>query len=113
MFARNLAIQLKPNTQAEFTRTFENDVLPLLRKQKGFQDEIAFSIPGGLDLISISLWDNKENAETYNTAVYPEVLKMLGKVIDGAPKVRISDVIISTFHKIAHSPVSKPVAVTV
>jgi len=113
MFARNLSIQLKPNTQAEFTRTFEKDVLPLLRKQKGFQDEIAFAVPGGMDLISISLWDNKENAETYNTAVYAEVLKMLDKVIDGTPKVRTSDVLISTFHKIASGPVARPVAVAV
>jgi len=113
MFARNISIQLKPNTQAEFTRTFENDVLPLLRKQKGFQDEIAFSVPGSMDLISISLWDNKENAELYNNSVYTEVLKMLGKVIDGTPKVRTSDVIISTFHAIASAPVLRPVAVAV
>ena len=113
MFARNLAIHLKPNTLTEFTQTFEKDVLPLLRKQKGFQDEIAFTIPGGLDLISISLWDNKENAENYNTSAYPEVLKMLGKVVDGTPKVRTSDVLTSTFHKITSASVAGPVAVAV
>jgi hypothetical protein len=36
------------------------DVLPLLRKQNGFKDEIAFSGPGGTDITAISLWDNKQ-----------------------------------------------------
>lgn len=99
MFARNLAIHLKPNSLTEFTRIFDAEVLPMLRKQTGFQDEIAFSTsPTGTDLIAISLWDTKEHAEAYNTTAYPDVLKSLNKVLDGAPKVRVSDVISSTIH---------------
>ena len=101
MFARNVSMHLKPNTLAEFTQTVEKEVIPFLRKQKGFQDEITFAIPGGTDVVAISLWDNKENADSYNTAGYPETLKSLAKVLDGTPKVRISDVMNSTFHKIA------------
>ena len=71
----------------------------MLRKQKGFQDEITFSVPGGLDVTAISLWDTKEHAEAYSTAGYPEVLKTLDRVLDGTPKVRVSDVISSTIHK--------------
>jgi heme-degrading monooxygenase HmoA len=99
MFARNVAIHLRPNTLSEFTRTFEKEVLPILRKQTGFQDEIIFSTPGGMDVIAISLWDTKEHAEAYNTTAYPQVLKSLDKVLDGAPRVRVSDVISSTLHK--------------
>jgi hypothetical protein len=55
--------------------------------------------PGGLDVVAISLWDTKESAEAYKTAGYPEVLKMLDKVLDGTPKVQVSDVISSTIHK--------------
>ena len=36
-----------------------------------------------------------------NTAGYPEVLKSLDKVLDGTPKVRVSDVISSTLHRAA------------
>src|SRR6267143_2068289 len=92
-------LHLKPNTLAEFTRTFDKEVIPMLRKQTGFQDEITFAIPGGIDVTAISLWDTKEHAEAYNTAGYPEVLKRLDKVLDGTPKVRTSDVISSTIHK--------------
>ena len=112
MFARNISIHLKPNMLADFTETFEKEVVPVLRKQKGFQDEITFSIPGGTDVVAISLWDNKANAETYNGAVYPEVLRILAKVIDGTPKVRTSEVIYSTFHKVTSGAAPGPVAVS-
>jgi heme-degrading monooxygenase HmoA len=101
MFARNVSMHLKPNTLAEFTRTFEKEVVPVLRQQKGFKDEITFAIPGSTDVIAISLWDSKESADAYNTNTYPQVLKTLDRVIDGAPKVRTSEVVHSTFHKIA------------
>jgi hypothetical protein len=71
----------------------------MLRKQSGFRDEITFAVPGELDVVAISLWDTKEYAEAYNTAGYPEVLKMLDKVLDGTPKVQVSDVISSTIHE--------------
>ena len=100
MFARNVSMHLKPNTLTEFTRTFEKDVIPVLRQQKGFQDEITFSIPGGTDVVAISLWDSKESADAYNSNAYPQILKTLERVIDGAPKVRTSEVVQSTFHKI-------------
>jgi hypothetical protein len=86
---------------SDYTRTFERDVLPLLRKQKGFKDEITFAGPGEVDVTAISLWENKTDAEAYNTTTYPEVLKTLARFIEGTPKVQTSDVVNSTFHKIA------------
>jgi hypothetical protein len=77
------------------------DILPLIRKQNGFKDEITFSSPGGIDVTAISLWDNKASAETYNINAYPEVLKTMARFIEGTPKVQTSEVINSTFHKIA------------
>jgi hypothetical protein len=99
MFACNVSLRLKPNTLSEFTRIFDKGVTPMLRKQSGFRDEITFAVPGELDVVAISLWDTKEYAEAYNTAGYPEVLKMLDKVLDGTPKVQVSDVISSTIHE--------------
>lgn len=101
MYARNVAIRLKPNTLGDFTKTFETNVLPILRRQKGFQDEITLAMPNGVDVVAISLWESKENAEAYNTAGYPEVLKNLEKFLDGSPKLRVLDVISSTLHTAA------------
>jgi len=101
MFARTVSIHLKSNMLSDYARTFEKDVLPLLRKQNGFKDEITFAGPSGVDVNAISLWENKADAEAYNTNTYPEVLKMLARFIDGTPKVQTFDVVTSTFHKIA------------
>ena len=101
MFARNVSIRLKPNMLSDYTRTFESDALPLLRKQKGFRDEITFASPNSTEVTAISLWDNKADAEAYNTTGYQQVLKTLARAIDGTPTVHTGDVVNSTFHKIA------------
>ena len=104
MFARNVSLHLKPNSAGELTQTIEKEILPLLRKEKGFQDEITFVVPGGAKAVAISLWDQKENAEAYNRATYPQVLRALAKVVEGIPQVQTSEVSNSTFHKIvAHA----------
>jgi hypothetical protein len=100
MFARRISIHLKPNTLAEFTKTVETDIVPLLRKQPGFQDEITFALPDGNKVLAISLWDTEKNAENYDSGVYKDVLKLLGTVMDGTPKVGNTEVLHSTFHQI-------------
>jgi len=101
MFARRVSMHLKPNSTAEFTQRLEKEIIPLLRKQKGFQDEISFVAPGGKEAFGISLWDKVENAEAYNRGCYPEVTKILSRVVDGTPQVETYEVANSTFHKIA------------
>ena len=101
MFARKVSMHLKPNSVTEFTQRIEKDVLPLLRKQKGFQDEITFVAPSGTEAFAISLWDRAESAEAYNRGHYPEVAKILASVIEGPPQVETFNVANSTFHKIA------------
>ena len=104
MFARNESIRLKPNSVREFTKTLENVIIPLLRKQKGFQDEITFVVPGGTEAVGFTLWDQRENAEAYDRGTYSQVLNALAKVIVGTPKLQAYEVSNSTFHKIAARP---------
>ena len=101
MFARTVSIHLKSNMLSDYNRTFEKDIFPLLRKQKGFRDEITLSNPSRLDAIAISLWENRADAEAYNTNTYPEVLKTLARMIDGTPRVQTFEAVTSTFHKVA------------
>jgi len=101
MFARRVSMHLKPNSVAEFTQRIEKDILPLLRKQTGFRDELTFVGPGETKAFGISLWENKENAEAYNRGTYAEVTKILARVIEGTPQVETYEVCNSTFHKIA------------
>ena len=101
MYARRVSLQLKPNSAAEFTQKLEKEVIPMLRRQKGFQDEITFVGPNGKDVLAISLWDRKENADQYSRDTYPQVLRSLSRVVEGTPAVQVYEVSNSTWHKIA------------
>ena len=96
MFARNVAFSLKPNSVPEFTQKFETEVLPLLQKQTGFRDEFILLSDDNMHVHAISLWESREHAEAYDKGAYPQVLKALEKIVVGAPKVRISNVVYST-----------------
>jgi heme-degrading monooxygenase HmoA len=106
MFARCVIIPLKPNSVAEFNRTLEKEVLPLLQKQKGFRDELILVAPNGAEVLGISLWDQKEDAEAYHRTAFPEVQKLLAKLIEGNLRVQAYEVSTSTTHKVAARGVS-------
>jgi len=101
MFARRVSLNLKPNSVAELTKKLDKEIIPLLRKQKGFRDEITFVAADGKKAFGISLWDHADNAEAYNRASYTDVAKMLAGVVEGTPHVETYEVTNSTFHKIA------------
>jgi len=84
-FARNVHFQIKSGKETEFNNLFEKEVLPILRKQDGFQEEVTLVNPKGAHFIS--LWDNRKNAETYEKATYPQVLAKLTPCIVGTPNV--------------------------
>jgi len=100
LYARNVTFKIKPNMQPDYTHAFENQILPLLQKQKGFKDEITLCSPGSAEAVSISLWEHKSDADEYNTRIYPEVLKTLAKTVDGTPRVHTFETVISTFHNV-------------
>ena len=101
MVARKVAARLKPNSLAEFTNLMEDAILPWLRKQEGFLDLITLAAPGGREVTTISFWDDKGNAQAYNTSGYPEVLKILETLLDGAPHIKTFDVVSSTFQRVS------------
>jgi hypothetical protein len=100
MFAGQVFLNLKPHSLAEFNRTIENEVIPLLRKQKGFKDEITFVTPNEREAVGITLWDQQESAEAYNRTTFPQVLDLLARVADETPQVKTFEVSHSTIHKI-------------
>ena len=101
MYSRHVSCNLKPIKREELTQMFDREILPLLQKQNGFNDEIIFVDQDGRQALAISLWESKESADTYSRETYPQVLKSLARVIEGTPQVRGYDVAISTFHRAA------------
>jgi heme-degrading monooxygenase HmoA len=105
VYSRNISIKLKPNpfSLSEFTEILESDIIPLLRRQKGFQDEISFIAPERNEAVAVSFWDKKENADAYQREKYPEVLRALSRVVEGTPRVDTFEVASSTFRRITVS----------
>ena len=75
-----MTIPLKPEVANEFpllAEKLQKDILPLLRKQKGFIEELFPIAPNQNEAVAISLWEKKEHAEKFNREVYPTVVKLL------------------------------------
>jgi quinol monooxygenase YgiN len=115
MFARIVSLDLKPNTHKQFSELFDKQILPALRKQQGFKDEILLVDPGAPKVVAISTWETKENAEAYESKAYPDVVKSLAEVIEGTPEVKTYQLAFSTLYKIAvgvaanQSPITSPI----
>jgi len=93
-YARNVSFQIRTGKETELTTLLDGKVLPVLKKQTGFKHELAMT--RGNRFMGISVWADKASAEAYAKAVYPEVLKTLGPVIEGTPTVEGFDVTQST-----------------
>ena len=103
MFGRQVTLKLKADSATELKRIAADEILPILRKQKGFRDETTFIAPERSEAIVNSFWDTKADAEAYSRTAYPEVLKTLLSVIDGTPAVKTFEFASSTLQPVAAS----------
>ena len=101
MYTRNVRIKLRDNCASEFKRILQEEIIPLLRKQKGFQDEIFFVAPERNEAIAISFWAKQIDAEAYNHVAYLDVLKLLSKVVEQMPIVETFEFTNSASREIA------------
>jgi hypothetical protein len=53
------------------------------------------------ELVSISFWKTRQDAEAYHQNTYPRLIALLTPHITHPPTVRNYDVVTSTIHKIA------------
>ncbi len=78
MFARMLEFKVKPEVQKDFLKAVRDEVMPIMRKQIGFFDVLAFRAEMNLDKhIIISLWNRKMDAEKYETEKFLKVNEIL------------------------------------
>ena len=96
MYARHVTLQLKRGIHRDFPRIMDQELLPLLRKQKGFVHELVFLAPNQIEAVAISLWEEQEHADKFNREVYPEIVKILQKYTEGTPMVKNFDLQFAT-----------------
>ena len=101
MFVRKVSVRLKTDGAGEFIRKIEDEIIPLLRKQQGFLDELTLISQSGKEVYAYSFWENSADAENYEQTAFPQVTSLLTGVIDGALRIHNYMVANSTFHKMA------------
>jgi hypothetical protein len=106
MFARKVSVRLKADAAGPFIQKMDDEIIPLLRKQKGFLDEITLISQGGKEIYAYSFWENSEDAETYAHTTFTEVNSLLSELTEGTIRIHTYMVANSTFHKIASAVAS-------
>ena len=101
MFARKVSMHLKADRAGDFIKKVENEVIPLLRLQHGFLDEVTLISQSGKEAYAYSFWENSADAEKYDKNVFAQVTNLLAGVIDGTLRIHTYVVANSTFHKMA------------
>jgi heme-degrading monooxygenase HmoA len=101
MYSRKVSFNLKPDGFKDFNLRQEKEIVPILRKQKGFQEVITMVTPDKKHVEAISLWDRMEDVEAYDRSGYKDVVKVLASVVEGTPKVETMEVAASTILKAA------------
>jgi heme-degrading monooxygenase HmoA len=83
--ARSVRFDIATDKNQEFHTLFANKVLPILRKQDGFQDELL--LVQDQHVLAISVWNNLDSVRKYETATYPQVDETLRPIMSGKPTV--------------------------
>jgi hypothetical protein len=94
MFARATVIKVRPGCEVDLDRIFEQEVVPLFRKEKDFRGLLAFSLPDGTEALSLSLWDQKETARGCFTRSFAALTALAGVALGKSP-VQVCEVGIS------------------
>lgn len=104
MHTRIVETASKQGKARELCHTIDEKVLPILKKQTGFVDELVMvSDSDSNRVVSISFWTTKEDAERYNREQFENVKKTIQHLLEGAPDVRTFDVHSSTAHRLTAS----------
>lgn len=100
MFARFLTTHMEPENFTQARNALEKKIIPLLREQPGFKDEVTFFDKDKKEAVAISFWDTKQNADRYERELYPDVRDTMQAWYREPPQVRAFEVANSTWHKI-------------
>jgi heme-degrading monooxygenase HmoA len=102
MFARVVETATKPGKSQDVANTITEKILPFLRQEPGFLDEMVLTSDMESNrVLGISFWKTREDAERYDREQFPKVNEILSNLIETPPMIRTFHVHTSTPHKIA------------
>jgi heme-degrading monooxygenase HmoA len=102
MFTRIVTMTCKPGQVKQACKHLNDNVLPILKKQKGFLDEIVLvSTTDPNQVLGMSFWNSREDAEAWHREQFPRVRQQIMQdVLASEPVLQTYDVDISTAHRI-------------
>jgi heme-degrading monooxygenase HmoA len=78
----------KPGTKNDFMKVWESQILPTLKAQKGYVDEILLMRDEAQEGVGVSIWQTKADADRYYNEVFPQQTAKVSDMLSGTPKVR-------------------------
>jgi heme-degrading monooxygenase HmoA len=101
MFTRMVEFKCKAGKTDELARLTREKLLPILRKQQGFEDMITLvSVNDPNQMRSLSFWNTREDAERYQREQFSHIAEMLRPLCEGEPVVSLFAVNTSRVHNI-------------
>jgi len=102
MFTRVVHIHTKTGKARELSTTLNEKVLPILKKQTGFVDEITLVSSTDPDkMLAPSFWESEQNAQRYQQEQFPKINDIVKPFLQTDPRIETFHVDTSTTHKIS------------
>lgn len=102
MFVRIVDCVSRPGKTRTLNETIQNRLLPILRVQPGFVDEIVLESDVEPNrVLTLSFWKTREHAELYAQETYPAVKAVLLGSLETDPLVKTFNVASSTTSNLA------------
>lgn len=104
MFTRAVEMTSNAGKSQELANTINDRAVPILKKQRGFVEEIVLVSSGKADqVLALSFWNSREDAEEYQREQYQKIHDTVRHLLEAEADIRTFDVHTSTTHKIAPS----------
>jgi heme-degrading monooxygenase HmoA len=101
MFSRAVAVLTKHGKARELTRTIHDKIIPILKSQPGFVDEILLVSDTESDqILSLSFWKSQQDAERYSREQFPRINELISHLVESAPVPKTFNVDTFTSHNI-------------
>ena len=102
MFTRVVHIHAKKGKGRDLSNTVTEKILPILKKQPGFVDEITLVSNSEPDrLLALSFWDSEEHAQRYHKEQFQKIDQIVQPLVETPPRIETYNVDVSTTHKIS------------
>lgn len=88
MFMMFIEGGLKPGKREEFVKVWNSQILPLLKKQDGFVDEMLLMEEGSQAPCGLSFWKSREQCEHYEREGFPQAKNFVQHLLQGTPNIR-------------------------